>query len=311
VTPTGTWQGDAFAHEAFIFGADAEVVDRCVPFVQEGLARDEPVIVVATEVVRQALADALGADLARLSVIGAAETWWQGDGATTLSGYDQDLRRLLATGRPWRLIGEPVWLAREDGRTWSRYEAVANSCYATFPYYSLCLHDRRRLPPDVIDEVGRTHPLVWDGSAPAASPAYQDTGTYLRSVEPVWYPRPATATTTHITSALQARAVVRSAVPDGWGERRGDMILAVHELAANALRAAGVAELSSWVAGHELVWEVADAGPGFYDVTAGYVPPGEHLEGGRGLWLARGIADDVTIRGWGPGTAIRLYFRSP
>jgi anti-sigma regulatory factor (Ser/Thr protein kinase) len=53
---------------------------------------------------------------------------------------------------------------------------------------------------------------------------------------------------------------------------------------------------------------VADSGPGLHDVTAGYVPPPDDLESGRGLWLARSLADDATVRPHGPGTAIRLYF---
>jgi anti-sigma regulatory factor (Ser/Thr protein kinase) len=306
---TGTWLGDAFAHEAFVFHDDEAMIDRCVPFVVEGFARDEPVIVVATEAVRHALGNALGGDLARLAVLGEAETWWRGDAATTLQAYDRDLRRLLAAGRPWRLIGEPAWLAGEGGRVWSRYEAVANDCYSTFPYYSLCLHDQRRLAPDIIDEVLRTHPLTWDGSAAVPSAAYEQTGAYLRSVEPAWYTRPGTAATMLATSARQVRAAVREAAPHGWAARHDDMIIALHELVANAVRAAGAAEVSTWSDGRGLVWEVADSGPGLHDITAGYSPPGDDPEGGRGLWLARSLSDDASVRGWGPGTAIRLFFR--
>lgn len=308
-SPTGTWSGQAFAHEAFLFEDDGAVVRRVVPFVQEGLRRGEPVLVVAGERVRDLLGEHLGADVHRLAAFAAAEAWWRG-GHRTLQAYDLDLRRLRAGGRPWRLAAEPVWLARDDGRVWSRFEAVANRCYAAMPYYSLCLHDCRRLAPDVLDAVARTHPLLWDGHAPVPSPTYEDPESFVRSAEPAWSARPAGATTTTVTRAAQARAAVRAAAVGGWSARSDQLTLAVHELVTNALRAAGTAELSWWTSGGTLVWEVADTGPGLRDATAGYVPPPvDDIHGGRGLWLARSLADDATIAGSARGTAVRLYFR--
>jgi anti-sigma regulatory factor (Ser/Thr protein kinase) len=96
---------------------------------------------------------------------------------------------------------------------------------------------------------------------------------------------------------------------DGWAPRSDDVVLAVHELVSNAIRAAGAAGLSTWLSGDVLVWEVTDAGPGLHEATAGYVPPRDDVEGGRGLWIARSLADDATVAPDAPGTAIRLFFR--
>jgi anti-sigma regulatory factor (Ser/Thr protein kinase) len=307
--PTGGWRGESFAHEAFVFNEDTDVIARCMPFVEEGLERDEPVIVVATERVRRVIIDALGADVVRLALLAPAETWWRG-GHATLHAYDRDLRVLRKAGKPWRLIGEPVWLGHREGRVWSRFEAVANTCYASYPYYSLCLHDRRRLDQEVIDQVLRTHPLVWDGSAPTPSPTYENTHSYLRSVEPAWSARPSTAITTAVTDPRQARIAIRDACRlTDWSPRADDIALALHELVINALRVSDTAEISSWTVNGDLVWEVSDSGPGLHEATAGYVPPDDAADGGRGLWLARSIADDASVRAWGPGTAIRLFFR--
>lgn len=165
VRATGDWDGTGLAHEGFAFGTDQELVERVVPFAVEGLSRGEPVLVVAGERVRTLLAQELGRDVGRLAAFTAADTWWQG-GHRTLHAYDRDLRALHAVAPHWRLAAEPTWLARDDGQEWSRFEAVANRCYASLPYYSLCLHDRRRLPASVLDAVARTHPLTWGGSAP-------------------------------------------------------------------------------------------------------------------------------------------------
>ena len=86
-------------------------------------------------------------------------------------------------------------------------------------------------------------------------------------------------------------------------------MLAVHELVANALTAAGAAEVSHWRTGGSHVWEVRDDGIGMHATTAGYAPPRHDLPSGRGLWIARSLADEATVRPYGPGSAIRLYFR--
>src|SRR3954452_22287801 len=211
--PTGEWDGTAFAHEGFVFGTDREVLDRVVPFAVEGLSRGEPVLVVAGKRVRRLLAEELGQDVRRLATFAAAETWWRG-GHGTLHAYDRDLRALRAAVPTWRLVAEPVWLAREDGREWSRFEAVATRCYAAMPYYSLCLHDRRRLPASVLDAVVRTHPLTWSGHALVAAPVYEAPQRFVRSVQPDGDPRPGHSAARTVTEPREARRALAAAVSD-------------------------------------------------------------------------------------------------
>lgn len=306
--PTGGWEGVGFAHEAFVFGTDDELTDRVVPFAAEGLSRGEPVLVVAGERVRTLLAEALGPDVARLAAFTAAEAWWRG-GHSTLHAYDRDIRALRASVPSWRLAAEPVWLAGADGREWSRFEAVANRCYADMPYYSLCLHDRQRLPTTVLDAVARTHPLTWGGDAPVAAAAYEDPQRFLRSVQPPWCERPERSSVGTAVTSTEARRLVSAWIPDSWRARADDVVLATHELVTNSLRVSPAAELASWTDGTTLVVEVIDRGPGLRDETLGYVPPGVDLDGSRGMWLAWSLADDVAVASDHSGTGIRLYFR--
>ncbi|PRY49017.1 DcmR-like sensory protein [Geodermatophilus tzadiensis] len=305
--PTGNWDGTRLAHEGFIFSTDSEVVERVVPFVLEGFARGEPVLVVAGERVRSLLARHLGTDLGRLATFAAAETWWRG-GHDTLLAYDRDLRDLRARAPSWRLAAEPVWLAREDGREWSRFEAVANRCLDAMPYYSLCLHDAQRLPTAVLTAVARSHPLTWAGAAPAPQPAYEDPIGFLRAVQPPWTGRPGGAVVDVVTAPVQARRAMSAALPGDRRARLGDVVLATHEIVVNALRGSAFAELATWTDGEAFVVEVTDAGPGLPDETLGYVPP-DPVDGPRGMWLAWSLADDAAVRTGPAGTAVRLYFR--
>jgi anti-sigma regulatory factor (Ser/Thr protein kinase) len=307
----GGWTGQRFAHEAFVYDAERELVERVVPFVEDGLTRGQATIVVASEPVREVLADRLGPAVEELAVFADSAGFWQGSGQQTLAAYHESMRPLLEAGQPWRLVGEPTWLMVPGGESWSRFEAVANDAFAAYPYYSLCLHDRRRVAPRLIENQLRAHPMVWDGTAVVPSPLYEPTETFQRSVQPAWAPAPQQRSGAVVADSASARRWVRELVgaeARDVGDRGDDVVLAVHELVANALRAGGAAEVSTWAVNGTRVWEVADPGPGLHDASAGYAPPPLDLAGGRGLWLARSLADELVVRPDGPGTAVRLYF---
>jgi anti-sigma regulatory factor (Ser/Thr protein kinase) len=104
-------------------------------------------------------------------------------------------------------------------------------------------------------------------------------------------------------------AAMAAGLPD---DRAGDVVLAVHELAANAVRhGGGAGRVRMHVVAGELRCQVSDAGPGS---PAGQVPcgPGEAgswpFERGHGLWLVRSVADHVSITS-GPGCSqVTLVF---
>jgi hypothetical protein len=304
----GGWRGERFAHEAFFFSDDDALRARVVPFVEEGLSRGEPVFVLADDPVRDVLAAELGSRIDELAGFTASKGFWNG-GHETLVAHQLRMRPLLAAGVPWRLAGEPSWLAEPGGEVWSRFEAVANEALVGYPYYSLCLHDRRRLSAEVIDAQLRAHPLVWDGDGPVPSSEYEPTEVFLREAEPSWHPRSG-ARTVVVDDLVTGPATV-----GGWldlsrmGSRGPDVRLAVHELVVNALQAAGEAEVSQWDEDGGVVWQVRDSGPGIPDPTAGYVLAFHDLDSGRGLWTARSLADDSSMDCTDEGTTVSLLFR--
>ena len=82
--------------------------------------------------------------------------------------------------------------------------------------------------------------------------------------------------------------------------RVADLVLVAQELAANAVRHGGVSptapgRLRLWREDGRVMCEVTDAGPGIADPNAGRQRAPLAANAGRGLWIVRQLADDVTI----------------
>ncbi|OKH98566.1 regulator [Streptomyces sp. CB02923] len=98
----------------------------------------------------------------------------------------------------------------------------------------------------------------------------------------------------------QLRLLVEEcAVREGLAEpRRGEFVLAVDEIAGNAVEhAGGSGRLLLRRIGDELECRISDSGPGFSEAVIPELLPG--LDGahqGRGLWLARLVADRFAVR---------------
>jgi anti-anti-sigma factor len=95
--------------------------------------------------------------------------------------------------------------------------------------------------------------------------------------------------------------------------RLGDLVLVVHELAANAIRhGAGRGRLRIWNTGTELHCEVTDDGINHGsggDAEAGGRDPAHwSIEPGHGLWVIRQVADRASLNGSPAGTVATVAF---
>jgi anti-sigma regulatory factor (Ser/Thr protein kinase) len=105
-------------------------------------------------------------------------------------------------------------------------------------------------------------------------------------------------------------AVVAHASAAGLSQERAvDVMLAVHELAANAVRhGAGSGRLRMEVTPGQLRCQVSDAGP--HDRAAhGTMGPPWPVEPGHGLWVTRNAADQVSITVGPGGSVVNVVFR--
>lgn len=92
----------------------------------------------------------------------------------------------------------------------------------------------------------------------------------------------------------------------------GDLVLVVHELAANAVRhGAGHGRVRIWNTGEALRCEVTDDGPPHAadsTRTRARDSAAWHLDPGHGLWLIRRVADQASVQTGPAGTVATLSF---
>jgi anti-sigma regulatory factor (Ser/Thr protein kinase) len=105
------------------------------------------------------------------------------------------------------------------------------------------------------------------------------------------------ASTLHLLRERVAACVSAAGMPE---DRAMDVVLAVHELAANAVwHGAGAGRLLMRVAVGAVRCQVSDAGPG-----EGPWP----LRQGHGLWIVRAVADEVTSSSGPQGSRVTALF---
>lgn len=114
-----------------------------------------------------------------------------------------------------------------------------------------------------------------------------------------------------LRAAVQAHTC-QAGMPE---DRAGDVVLAVHELAANAvMHGAGSGRLRMWQLAGALSCEVLDGGAPEPDGRAGpadsAADPWPALDG-HGLWLVRQVADRLELRSSPRGTRALVTFALP
>ena len=211
-------------------------------------------------------------------------------------------------------LWEPVWPARSAAelREVTRHEALCNLAFSGREMTIVCLYDTSRLPPEVISDAERTHPMVVSSGRERASTSYLGPGQFPAGCDDP-FPPPAEDAAFVIFdghlgpvrefSAGQARAAGLESA------RARDLVLAVSELAANAIgHAGGGGVIRAWRTTQELLCQVEDHGH-IADPLAGRRRQPADAPGGHGLWLVNRMCDLVERRTGQAGTITRLHMR--
>ena len=218
------------------------------------------------------------------------------------------------TGRPLRGIGEPIWAGRspEEMDECIRHESLLNLAFAgTSNFILLCPYDVAALAPGALGAAHSTHPSVADLAGEVTSGAF-DAECFDPFSGELPDP-PADAVTVPLRDARSAglarRVVLDLADRAGLSDELEDgLVVAVSEVAANAVRHGRGGCLTAWIDGDTFVCNV-QGGDRMVDPLVGRRRPDLHGTSGRGVWLANQLCDLVQIRSDADRNAVRIHVR--
>jgi anti-sigma regulatory factor (Ser/Thr protein kinase) len=302
----------SFRHEALFYANEEEFLAAAVPFVREGMAGGEAVLVIISAsrigALRAGLTDTSGVAFADMAEVGA-------NPARIIPAW----REFLATqpdGQLVRGIGEPVWPGRSPAELveCQRHESLLNVAFAhSSAWRLLCPYDTTALDDLLIDEARRSHPVITERGASHASLSCRGLAEISAPFAvPLTDPPPGAPVFAFGRDDLRAvrEFVSTHATQAGLGSVEvEDLVLAAHEMTINSVvHGGGRGQVRTWAEGDTVLCEVRDAGRIQHPLVGREAPQPDQL-GGRGLWLANQLCDLVQVRTFGSGNVVRLHMR--
>jgi anti-sigma regulatory factor (Ser/Thr protein kinase) len=302
----------AFRHEALFYAGPDDFVTGTSAFIRDGLANDEPILVVVSAQKIEMLKENLGADaravlFADMNSVGL-------NPARIIPAWRDFVAKYGADGSRLRGIGEPIWKGRGPAELVEsqRHEALLNVAFAGGQaWYLLCPYDTESLEPEVVEEAFRSHPFTSHATNGKAESG-QYVGLEVESKpfdaplpEPLGEP-PEFTFQTGPMGGLR-RLIARHALDAGLTSAKTcDLVLAVTEVAGNSLKhGGGEGVLRIWQDPQTLYCEVRDRGYIRHPLIDREKPLLD--TSGRGLWLVNQLCDLVQVRTNESGTVVRLH----
>jgi anti-sigma regulatory factor (Ser/Thr protein kinase) len=303
-----------FRHEAFLYAGRDEFLDGTAAFIRDGLAADEPTLVVVSAEKIALLSGELGTDADEVQFADMGEVGR--NPARIIPAWRDFVGERSDSSRPLRGIGEPIDRSRCPAELveCQRHETLLNLAFEDTPaFWLMCPYDTDALDPAVVDEALHSHPIVSDGGRSSDSVSYRGTAAAVAPFrEPLPDPAPQPKEFYFEAAGLAALRQYVSLRAAGAGLdviRTENLLLTVNEVATNSLRHAhGSGVLRMWEEPDYLICEVRDGGT-FDDPLAGRERPVGGQLGGYGLWLANQLCDLVQVRSFVTGSVVRLHMR--
>ena len=303
-----------FRHEALLYSNLSEFIAGTVPFIRDGLAAGEPVLVVETPEKTRIIREALGQDADRIQFGNMTEVG--ANPARIIPAWTDFVNRHAASGNSLRGIGEPIWSARpaDELAECQLHESLLNVAFGNGrPWFLLCPYSTAELNPAVIEEARRSHEFVAEGGVSRKSQGFRGIeASGAPFYAPLSAPAPAIGEIAIKSGNLRsARSLVAyQALAVGLSEKRAShLVTAVNEVATNSiLHGGGTGKIRMWREANKLICEIADNGK-FDRPLADRERPGSNPSSPRGLWLSNQLCDLVQIRTFPEGTIVRLHMR--
>jgi anti-sigma regulatory factor (Ser/Thr protein kinase) len=304
----GTPPAAGFEHETLFYRSGADLLDGLLPFVREGRARSEAVVVALPQPRLGLLRAALGGDAGGVQFLDMADIG--ANPARIIAVWEAAVERHAATGL--RGVGEPAYPGRRDAELveCQLHEVLLNTAFDGGPAWRLmCPYDEARLPRSVCAGAVAAHPLWHTRGGRTPNPGFS-AGDALTGFAAA-LPGPPDAVLSGgfgpgDVSAVRG-TVVSFARSCGLGSEQVDgLAVAAAELATNSIRhGGGSGTLRMWVQPGAALVEISDGGH-VADPMTGRRRPGPGQEGGRGVFLVNQLCDLVQLRSSPRGTTVRI-----
>jgi len=302
-------------HAAAFCASPADLLAQVRPLVGDALHRGEVVALAlrpATErALRDSLGDAGGAPGRIVSLPSPAPA--DAHSGQTLAGRRaRELRAVVADGGAAVVVVEHDGdLDGDDGGFWTELDAAVNIALADLPVDLTCFYPEFPLHLGVVEGARDNHPHLLVDGVLRHNPDHRPPREVL-AARPA--PAPPLLGAPDVQLRFRAwqlhdvRAAVETAAREAGleADRIGDVVLAVNEVATNAVEHGTIeAGLQVWTGADGIVCEVHDGGR-LLDPLPGLRPPHPGEARGRGVWIARQICDVLHVWADARGTHVRV-----
>jgi anti-sigma regulatory factor (Ser/Thr protein kinase) len=299
-----------FDHEALFYRGADDFLTGVLPFLREGLARGEAVVVAEPRGRLDLLREGLGDDAAGVDFLDMAEVG--ANPSRIIALWATAVEEHVGSGRGLRGVGEPAYSGRRAVELveCQLHELLLNEAFDCGPAWRLmCPYDEELLPRAVCRGALRAHPVRATSSERLPSADYTLDGHVAAFAERLPAPREGVLSGRYGPGDVPAvrRTVAHWARTCGLPEDQVTALqLAASELATNSLRhGGGEGTVAMWIEPGAAVVEFTDAGH-LPDPLVGRLHPLEQQEGGRGLYLVNQLCDLVQVRTSARGTTVRV-----
>lgn len=299
--------GETLLHTAVVAKGSGELIDAALAALRRGSGENDATYAVVTAERSEALRRRLGDDLVTFT---DAERW-NPHPARRLRALHAlvDEQRLHGGGRV-HFINECSWHVgpAEMADEWARFEAALNFLFADAPLDLVCVYDASTLSPAVVGHAAETHPRL-GAAGERPSPAYLTPETFAARNAAKLVPPLNAARLDDNVSPARARKFLEEAAAEGelTREQLDALTVVLTEIVTNSWKAgARAVSIAAWRSPAGVAVQVDDDGPGLTDLFAGYRRPALDAATGRGLWIARQLADLVQTAPRERGTSVRV-----
>jgi hypothetical protein len=160
-----------FLHELVLHSANEEMLEFVLPFVRDGLAAEEPTLLLVRPETAATVLDSVGPSPYLLLLPAQGQPGRPASDLrateTLLTGYGPGTSQV-------RIVNQEPVVPEAQWHEWRRLEAVVNLALRRHNTWAVCVYDRRPLTDEMLEDLYATHHIVGRGDRHRRNDRYQD-----------------------------------------------------------------------------------------------------------------------------------------